>query len=106
MTAIEGRVPGVIGAGQGRLRRSARRDKLAGDLPEPADQREHRRFEHRAFAQVDQIMAEPLTVADTHRQTRIAWPGEAQARPPPFRRYEPQQPDHTWIDPDPFEGGM
>jgi hypothetical protein len=76
------------------------------DLSEPADHYKYRPFEHRAFGQVDQIMAEPFPVADTHRQTRIARPDQAEPRPPPFRRHQPHRPDDTWIDPDAFEGGM
>ena len=48
-------------------------------------------------------MAESFAITDARRQTRIARPGEAQARPPPFRRHEPHRADNTGIDPDPFE---
>jgi tRNA/tmRNA/rRNA uracil-C5-methylase (TrmA/RlmC/RlmD family) len=33
-------------------------------------------------------------------RTRIAGPGEPDARPPPFRRHEPQLPDDVGINPD------
>jgi len=67
---------------------------------------EYRRFEHRAFSEVDQIMAEPFTVPDPRGETRIARPADSEPRPTPFRRDEPHRPDNVGTDPDPFEGGI
>jgi hypothetical protein len=51
-------------------------------------------------------VAEPFTVPDPPRETRIAGPADSEARAPPFRRHQPHRRDDIGIDPDPFESGM
>jgi hypothetical protein len=103
---LDHQVDPTVGVSEGRLRRRIRHQKLERDLPEPLGEREEYRFEHRAFAQVHEVVAEPFTVPDPRRGTRIARPADPEPHPPPFRRNESHRRDDTWIDPHPFEGGL
>jgi hypothetical protein len=103
---LDHQVDPAVGVSEGSLRPPIRHQKLERDLPEPLDEREEYRFEHRAFAQVDEVVAEPFTIPDSFRETGIARPADPEPRPAPFRRNEPHRPDDTWIDPNPFKGGI
>ena len=56
--------------------------------------------------QVDEVVAEPFTVADSRLETGIFRPADPEARPPPLRRHEPQGRDDAGVDPDARESCM
>jgi hypothetical protein len=62
-------------------------------------------LQYQAFRDIDQIVAEPLAKADAGGKKRMTRSHEPNARPPSCRRHNPQWPDDTAVDADPFEGG-
>jgi hypothetical protein len=104
MRRLDQYVDTAIGTGQSYVGSAAWGDQLAGKSSQLGEDGKKRRLEHRAFTEIDKIVAEPFPVPNLSRLSRVTRPLQAEPRPPPRWRDYSKRPDNSAINADPFEG--